>query len=117
MLRNSFITAAVLIVLALGFYLNTGEKTALSPLGPGVLILISALVAAKWPNAHKHAMHAAMAFALLGILAPLYPIVSDLAQGAFSKSAIESLIMLVVCAGYLALGVKSFIDARKAQSS
>jgi len=114
MIKNSYIVSLLLVLLAVIFFLLTGEKTALSPLGPGIPIALCAWLAQSKPNTHKHAMHVAMVFALLGILAPLYPIVSDLSQGQLTLSAIESLIMLVLCGVYLGLGVKSFIDARRA---
>ena len=110
MLKNTFLTALLLIVLALGFFAVFGEKTALSPLGPGVPIFICGLAGLK-PGWRKHAMHVAMVFALLGILAPLYPIYSGL-TGEWGAAQTESVLMLIICAVYLGLGIKSFIDAR-----
>jgi hypothetical protein len=117
MLRNSITTGVLLILLAIGFFAATDAKTALTPLGPGIPILICGLIAMRGETARKHAMHVAMIFALLGVLAPLYPIVKGLANATVDGSVIESLLMLVICAVYLAMDIKSFIDARKAQQA
>jgi hypothetical protein len=115
--RNTIIVGILLILLAMGFYLPTLAKTALSPLGPGVPILICGLIALRGESARKHAMHVAMVFALLGGLASLYPIIALLTGGGRVNAGVESLIMLVICAVYLGLGIKSFKDARKAREA
>jgi hypothetical protein len=43
--------------------------------------------------------------------------VKGLANATVDGSVIESLLMLVICAVYLAMDIKSFIDARKAQQA
>jgi len=117
MARISYIIGIALIALALGFYLATLSGTALSPLLPGIPILICGVIAQRGEQARKHAIHAALVFALLGVLAPLYPIYKGIASGAIDGSVIESLLMLILCGVYLALGIKSFVDARQAREN
>lgn len=116
--RISLFVGAILLVLGLGFYFGTGmvSGSALAPVVPGLGILICGIVVLQKPGARKHAMHVAMVFAVLGILGGSYPVVKGL-TGDFGNAAIESLLMMIFCAVYLGLGIKSFVDARKAGSS
>lgn len=103
-----------LIVLALVFFGVTGSTTALIPVAIGLPIAICGLVAFK-DNRRKHAVHAALVFALLGVLATLGMIPRIASGQAPTAAAIEIILMGIISAAYIALGVKSFIDARKAR--
>lgn len=109
------IVGAVLIVLGAIAYVATGfaSWTALLPSALGVVILILGLVARR-PNAHQHAIHAALVVALLGGLGSA-PQIGGLADA--EGAAITSLLTVLVCLVYVALGVRSFIAARKARES
>jgi len=107
----------VLIVLGLIGYFGTGRVsvTALIPAFFGAVFVILALVA-RSDAARKHAMHAAVAIALLGLLGTLVRLIPALGAGQLTRPAVlAQLVMSILLAGYVALGVKSFKDARRAR--
>jgi hypothetical protein len=107
----------ILIVLGIASYVLT-ERTSLTALIPaifGAVLVICALVARN-ESARKHAMHAAVAVGLLGALASLgRAIPAVIAGNAGRPAVISQLVMAVVLLIYVALGVQSFIAARKAR--
>lgn len=106
----------VLILLALGFYVPTGEKTALIPAGVGLPIAICGLLAFK-DKLRMHAVHAALVFALLAVLATGGMIPRIISGKASTLAAVETIIMGVIAAIFIALGVMSFVKARKARKA
>jgi len=107
----------VLIALGLAGYFLTGRTsvTALIPAFFGAVFVILALVAAN-ESARKHAMHAAVALALLGLLGTLPRVVQGMMRGEFTRPAVlAQLVTSVLFAIYIALGVKSFKEARRAR--
>jgi hypothetical protein len=115
-----FITRVVgflLVLLGVVGYVGTGgaSLTALIPAFVGALFLILALVA-RSPQARKHVMHAAVAIALLAVLGGVPRIIAALNAGDLMRPAVLAQIaMAVILAVYVLLGVKSFIDARRAR--
>jgi len=105
-----------LILLALGFFAASGEKTALIPVAVGLPIAIAGLVAFK-DNLRKHAVHVALVFALLGVLATGGMIPRIAAGKASTLAAVEISAMGLISLAYLALGITSFINARKARAA
>jgi hypothetical protein len=109
----------VLIVLGLASYVLTGRTsvTALIPSFFGAVFVVLALVA-RHEGARKHAMHAAVALALLALLATLGRVLPAVAAGDLARPAvIAQLVMSAVLAIYVALGVKSFRDARRLRAA
>ena len=107
----------VLILLGLASYFLTGRTsvTALIPAFFGAVFVILALVA-RSDAAQKHAMHAAVAIALIGLLGTLGRLVPAIAAGNLTRPAVlAQLVMTVLLAIYIALGVKSFKEARRAR--
>jgi hypothetical protein len=107
----------VLILLGLVSYFGTGRVsvTALIPAFFGAVFVILALVA-RSEAARKHAMHAAVALALIGLLGTLGRLVPAITAGQLARPAVlAQLVMSVLLAGYVALGVKSFREARRAR--
>ncbi|HWI19515.1 MAG TPA: hypothetical protein VNT81_17295 [Vicinamibacterales bacterium] len=107
----------LLIVLGVASYVTTGmtSLTAMIPAFFGAGLLICALIARN-EAARKHAMHAAVAIGLLGALAALGRGVPALMAGGASRPAVISQIAMgVMLLVYVALGVRSFIEARKAR--
>ena len=108
----------LLIVLGAASYALTGRTsvTALIPAYFGVVFLICAIIARKSESARRHAMHAAVAVGLLGALAALARGVPAALAGDAARPAVMSqLAMGVLLLIYVALGVQSFIAARKAR--
>jgi hypothetical protein len=112
------ITRAVgFILIAIGVigYLYTGAAsiTALIPAMVGAIMLVLALVARN-AQARKHAMHAAVAFALIAALATLPRLIPGLMAREFQRPAtIAQLAMVLVLLFYVSMGVRSFIQARR----
>ena len=108
-----------LILIALGVvsYVGTGRTsvTAMIPAFFGAALVICALVARN-ESMRKHAMHAAVALGLIGALAALgRGIPAALAGDATRPAVMSQLAMGVLLLIYVALGVQSFIAARKAR--
>ena len=107
----------LLVLLGVAGYFGTGRAsvTALIPAMVGALFLVLALVARN-PAARKHVMHAAVALALLGVVGVAPRIIAAVRAGDTSRPAVLSqMAMAVILALYVILGVKSFVDARKAR--
>lgn len=106
----------LLILQGVGFYVVTETKsvTALIPAFFGLPIAVLGCVALK-ESVRKHAMHGAVALALLGLLAPVGRIAS--AGLKLSAAGMSLVLMIVLCGGLLILGIKSFVDARRRQAS
>jgi hypothetical protein len=109
----------LLILLGIVGYIGTGgaSLTALIPAMVGAVFLILALVA-RSPEARKHVMHAAVAIALLAVIGGLPRIMTAVNAGDIRRPAVMAQIaMAAILAIYVLLGVKSFIDARRARTN
>lgn len=110
----------VLAVLGLVTYLATGRTslTALIPTVIGVMLIACGLLA-RSDSMHRHAIHAALAVALLGALGSLMNVVRlpAVIDGTAERpgAVIESTIMFAILVGYLVVGVRSFLAARRAR--
>ena len=109
----------ILIVLGLVGFFVTGMQsvTALIPTFFGIVFLILGLIARK-ESARKMAMHIAMVIALLGIIGTFSGLIKFytlITGGEVIRPAavIAQSIMALLLITYLAMGVKTFIDARK----
>lgn len=109
---------AVLTVLGIAGYALTGAAslTALIPGLVGVLILVCGLLA-RQEKLRRHAIHGALAVALLGAAGSLTNVVKigQVFAGTAERPAaiVVSTIMFVVLAAFIALGVRSFAAARR----
>jgi hypothetical protein len=115
-----FVTRVVgflLVLLGVVGYVGTGAAsvTALIPAFVGALFLILAL-AARSPGARKHVMHAAVAIALLAVIGGVPRIIAAVNAGEATRPAVlAQMAMAAILTIYVLLGVKSFIDARRAR--
>jgi hypothetical protein len=108
----------LLILLGVVGYVGTGAAsiTALIPAIVGAIFLILAL-AARSPQARKHVMHASVALALVLVLGVVPRILSAVNAGETGRPAVLAQIaMATILVVYVLLGVKSFIDARRART-
>jgi uncharacterized membrane protein len=108
----------VLIAIGIIGYVGTGmvSLTAMIPAMVGAILLVLALVARN-PQARKHAMHAAVAVALIAALGTLPRLVPALRAGHLNRAAtIAQLAMVLVLLFYVVMGVRSFIEARRARA-
>jgi uncharacterized membrane protein len=106
----------LLALLGIVSYFGTGRTsvTALIPAFIGILFLLLAMIARN-EAARRHAMHGAVALALLGVLGTLGRLVPALLAGQMDAAVLAQLAMTVLLAGYVLLGVKSFKEARRAR--
>jgi hypothetical protein len=111
------IVGFLLVLLGVVGYVATGAAsvTALIPAMVGAIFLILAM-AARNAGARKHVMHAAVALALIAVLGVVPRIMAAVNTGEVGRPAVLAQIaMATILAVYVVLGVKSFIDARKAR--
>ncbi len=119
----TFICSTILIILgAIGYFgweaIGADEQsiTAAIPAFVGILMLLGALIAGK---KHSLGMHISVTFALLGALASLGRIFSQIGKEGFDYGAPSTILiasMAVVCVFYTVMAVRSFIAARKGRS-
>ena len=107
----------ILIVLGIASYVGTGRTsvTALIPAFFGAVLLVCSVVARTSEAARKHAMHAAVAIGLIGGLAALGMGLRGAMAGRNGPAVYSQLAMGLLLLIYVALGVQSFIAARKAR--
>ena len=106
----------ILIVLGVASYVMTGRTsiTAMIPAFFGAALVVCALIA-RQESARKHAMHAAVALGLIGGLMALGRGVPGVMRAGMTPAVLSQLAMGVLLLIYVALGVQSFIAARKAR--
>ncbi len=105
-----------LVALGLGFFAITQSPTALIPSGFGVVLGILGFLAGK-ESLKMHVMHAAVLIGLIGFGMTGYMSIKAVVTNNLDRPAAvaEQAIMAVICAAFVGLCVKSFIDARKAR--
>lgn len=112
------LTGILLIVIGVAGYQLTGRTslTAMIPAFFGVAFVVLAWVARK-EAARRHAMHAAAALGLVGAVASLARAVPAAMNGGGARPAVlAQLAMAALLLVYVALGVQSFVAARKART-
>jgi membrane-bound ClpP family serine protease len=92
--------------------------TALIPSAWGVLLVVLGILAFK-ASMKKHAMHLAALLGVIGTVAPMVMAIKTLAAGNPKATAAPyfQITMALFCAAFVAMCVKSFIDARKARKA
>src|ERR1700692_915747 len=90
--------------------------TAYIPSAFGIVLIVLGIIARN-EKYRMHAMHGAALVGLLGVVMPLGRVIAVATKPdfKFGLAAGGSVAMAVVCAVFLGLCVKSFIDARKAR--
>lgn len=105
----------ILIVLGVASYVATGRTsvTALIPAFFGAVFVVCALVA-RTEALRQHAMHVAVAVALVGALASLVRAIPAVMAGGAGRPAVMSQLATAgLLLFYVFLGVQSFIAVRK----
>jgi len=102
-----------LIVLGLAGFAASGcvAATALIPAYFGVMLVLSGMLA-RSERRRKAAMHIAVVVGLAGFLGSLYSLVRRASDGTATAASAQAL-MVVLTGIFVALCVKSFIDARR----
>ena len=109
---------AVLVAVGVWAYTSSGpdpSPTALIPAILGLLIAVAGLVGLRGGAARRHAMHAAAAVSLLGALGSLGQLIGQPAAGSEYADIARTagVLNLLLCGVFLALAVRSFIQARR----
>jgi hypothetical protein len=122
MTRWTLVYAGALLLLGLGAYLGTGAEsfTALIPAFLGIPILICGLVALK-TGKPKVPLHLALVLSLLGVAGgamglPQLPTLLTGGEVPRPTATFTQSVLFFLSVGYLALGVRSFILARKSSA-
>lgn len=125
MSRVAIVFGLLLIGLGLvGFFMPTvfgtvgpegTSPTALIPAGFGAVLLLCGVIVEMKPAARKHVMHLAAMVGLLGAIGGIMPLQRNKMD--FEKSgSVAGLLMIVICAIFVVLCVRSFVLARIARS-
>lgn len=111
----TLVYSVLMIALGSGFYLASDKPsvTALIPAFFGGVFLVLGLLARK-EHLRKHAMHAASALGLVACLSAVAVLVIR-GSTASGLALTEQTIMALLSAGFVALCVRSFIEARRAR--
>src|SRR5437899_264353 len=109
-----------LIILGIGGYFGTdrASMTALIPAFFGVALLLSGFVARR-DHLRKHAMHAAVLVGLAGVIGALVRPAKTLFSSErfeFTTSVALQLTMAVLCAVFVGLCIRSFVQAKRARN-
>lgn len=111
----------LMIVLGAVFYFDTQAVTALIPAFAGTLFVVLGALGFK-EGLRKHAMHAAAALGLLGVIGPgamgIPKAIKHFSGGEVERpaAAIEQLLFALICLVFVILCVRSFIAARRARA-
>jgi hypothetical protein len=111
-----------LVVIGVGAYIGSGAAslTALVPSVLGAILAALGALAMARPGAHRHAMHAAAAVALLGFFGSLQgiPAFFALLGGAVVErpwAATAQALTALLSAVFVAAAISSFVRARRAR--
>jgi hypothetical protein len=118
--KIALVVGAALVVVGVWAYTASGpgaSPTALIPAVLGVLIGAAGAVGLRGGATRRHAMHAAAAVSLLGVLGTVGQLVASPASGSPDADIATTAgwLNLVLCAAFLALAVRSFIQTRRAR--
>lgn len=95
---------------------ETKSLTALFPAFFGVALFVLGIVGLS-AGSRKHAMHLAALLGLVGCVFPAYRAVKGISEGGdvFSLAIMGQILMSVLCAAFLFMCIRSFINARRAR--
>lgn len=127
MARTTIIVGILLVLLGVPFFFAqfAGDDGKISwtpfiPAIPGLLLVLTGALAIAKPTWRMHVMHVAVLLGLLialgglGMSVPKLLSAGDLERPA---AVIEQLLMGLIGAAFVGLGVKSFVDARRARKA
>lgn len=125
MARLATFFGVLLIALGLAGYFapdtfgKTGPEgksaTALIPVAFGAILFVCGALASAKPHLRKHAMHMAVVIGLIGAAGGFMPLVRSKMDFEMA-SAVTGLLMIVLCALFVILCIRSFVLARLARA-
>ncbi len=117
MTTTSIFCGVILILIGLIGYLygssqGSGSPTALIPAAFGLVLLLCGVIGGMKEGLRKHAMHVAVAVALLGFIMIVSRLAMQFSSMTMSAAVISQIAMAVVCLIFVLAGVSSFARAR-----
>jgi hypothetical protein len=118
--KIAIVIGIVLILVGGWAYTASGpgaSPTALIPAVLGLGLAIAGLVGLRGGTPRRHAMHAAAAVALLGVLGSAWQLIAHPAAGSAHADIARTagLLNLALCGVFVVLAVWSFVQARRAR--
>ena len=117
--QRTRLTGIILIFIGIGGYLLAGAEsiTAMIPAFFGVIFIILGRLGQK-EALRKHAMHGAVLLALVGVLGSFGGLIALFSWLGGTPpdnvlATVAQSLMALLCLGYVARGVKSFVEARR----
>lgn len=112
---------AVLIAVGVLAFTASGpdsSPTALIPAVLGLVLVVAGAVSLWRADWRRHAMHAAAAVALIGVLGSAGQLIGQPAEDSEDAdiAQVAGVLNLLLCGGFLALAVRSFVQARRTRS-
>jgi hypothetical protein len=111
-----------IVLIAVGGWAFTASgpgarPTALIPAFLGLVLVIAGLAALRGGLVRRHAMHAAAAVALIGVLGSGYQLIAKPSAGSEHADIAHTagLLNLALCGVFLILAIWSFVQARRAR--
>ncbi len=113
--RITIVAGMALTILAVTTYIGTGmaSVTALIPAFFGVPLMLLGWLAQRGQR-RSIMMHIAAGLGALGFLAPLSRILPSLGAFELSTAMMANIAMALICGVYVALCIRSFVEARRA---
>ena len=120
--KLALVVGAALTALGAWGYTASGpgaSPTALIPAALGLPIAAAGALGLRSAAARRHAMHAAAGVSLLGALGSLGQLIARPAAGSAAAGIARTagVLTFVLCSGFLAAAVRSFVAARSARSA
>ncbi len=102
-------------IIGYGYGLMNGAAslTALIPAAFGLILMILGHLSQSKESLRKHLMHVAVLIGLIGFVVPLGRILSKVNDLQLSFAFLTQALMSLICLLFVALCVKSFVDARR----
>ena len=121
--KSAVVFGTLLIITGVGGYMaatSGGQETsptALIPAGLGLVIALSGFIGMAFSKARMHVMHIAALAALLGIAGPLVRLIISISEEVSAIALVSNVLTLAFSGIFLALCIKSFIDARRSRTA
>lgn len=114
----AIVFGGLLIALGLGSYFGTGRESVLDVV-PALfgLVILGLGIASLKETWRKNAMHTAVVVGLVGFVAMLQSLVQFASLVLKDPSLLARSMMSILCAVFVLLCVKSFIDARRSRKT
>jgi hypothetical protein len=97
-----------------GMFNGNASITALIPAFFGLVLMLLGHVSNSRESLRKHLMHVAILIGLLGFALPAWRLLSRASEFTVSAASLSQIAMSLVCLMFVVLGVRSFINARRA---